>query len=63
MSYFKRLKNHPGLPMVCMFTVLFILAGLSNESFQVWWHGALLGLIVSVIFWLPVLISNIERRD
>ncbi len=58
-GYFKRLKEHPGLGIAIMMTVLGALAGSDNKSFESPLNGALFGLIVVFLFvWLPVLISN-----
>jgi hypothetical protein len=50
-QYFKRLQNHPGVPIASFLTAAF--------SFTAWDSGAhiLLGFICSLLFWLPVLIT------
>jgi len=58
-DYFKRLKTHSGIGTACFMTVLGTLAGGSNESFDVIWHGMLFGFIfTSVIVWSMVLLTN-----
>jgi len=62
MSYFKRLKDHPGIEFAFALTFAFTLAGISNRNIEVWWHGALFGFLVSLLPWSIVLISNIKRK-
>ncbi|MEK6829105.1 MAG: hypothetical protein AABY15_03180 [Nanoarchaeota archaeon] len=62
MSYFKRLKEHPGFGVAIVMTVLCFLAGAANESMQ-WWVGGVFGIIVCVVFvWSAVLITNIKKN-
>ena len=60
-DYFKRLKEHSGLDLAIVMTIMGILAGASNKSAELL-IGALFGLACSIIFvWLPILISNIKK--
>jgi hypothetical protein len=61
-NYFNRLKEHPGLNLAFVMTLLGALAGASNTSFQNPIHGILFGIAVTFIAcWLPVLISNFRK--
>lgn len=61
-NYFKRLKEHPGLPIATIMTVLNTLAGVGNQNFDTPVHGAVFGLAVTFVsLWLPVLISNYKK--
>lgn len=57
-SYWKALKDHPGVPVASSLTLLFAISGSISGGFQ----GALLGLAVGSVYWAIVLISNIGRR-
>ena len=62
-TYFKRLKHHPGLPVATGLTLLGMIAGISNESFETWWHGALFGAIgLGIPTFLIVLVSNYRKK-
>ena len=61
-DYFVRLMHHPGLEIGCLITILGILAGITNKSFQVWYHGAIFDFTICFIFvWLPILITNLKK--
>lgn len=61
-NYFKRLKEHPGLGMAIVITIMAFFAGASNKSFHVWWHGGIFGLICAcVLIWSIILISNFKK--
>lgn len=50
-DYWKRLKNHPGVPMASALSIAGIVAAAASE------HGDWrVGLLVSV-FWIPVLLT------
>jgi hypothetical protein len=62
-GYFKRLKDHPGLGMATILTLMGAVAGGSNESFNNIWYGVLFGTAVMGGFvWGMVLISNFNRE-
>jgi len=61
-NYFERLKDHPGVSVAFMMTILGALAGMSNKSIEIWWHGALFGSSIGALCWIAVLISNIEWK-
>lgn len=50
-DYTKRLKNHPGVPVASVMSVFMFLGGLPFIE------RALTMLLVSIIFWIPVLIT------
>jgi len=54
-KYFKKLPSHPGIPIVLAITALCGAIGFPDAL----WEGVALGSI----FWLPVLLSNLERKD
>jgi len=56
-EYFKRLQDHPGVPVAFMLTLMFIGAGVSNKSMDII-DGILVGLICSALPWTVVLLSN-----
>jgi len=61
-NYFKRLKEHPGLNIALIMTLMGALAGASNTSFKNPMHGILFGITVTfVACWVPVLISNFRK--
>jgi hypothetical protein len=53
-TYFDRLKNHPGIPVATMLTFAFILAGFANKNPV---FGIALGLVASIFVWITVLIT------
>lgn len=58
-DYFKRLKDHPGLGIATILTVMGGFAGAANKSFENTLHGMLFGVIVmGTLVWSIVLISN-----
>ena len=62
-GYFTRLKDHPGLGMGVILTVMGAFAGASNKSFENAWHGALFGtLIMGGFVWSIILFSNFDRE-
>jgi hypothetical protein len=61
-GYFERLKDHPGLGMATIMTLMGTFAGASNKSFGVM-EGALFGTIAMGVFvWGMVLVSNFDRE-
>ena len=53
-TYWMRLKCHPGLPVMLILTPAFVFAGLANES-MTWLVGICIGLITVLPFWVIVL--------
>jgi len=53
-DYFRRLKHHPGVPWAAFFSGLGAWSGLHSA------RGVIVGTIVMSIFWIPVLITNLE---
>lgn len=53
-TYIKRLKNHPGVPVMAMMTFAFVFAGMANENFTVM-AGAVFGFLCCLPFWAIVL--------
>jgi len=53
-TYFKRLKNHPGVPVATILSIAFFLMGLPDSL-------SLFGLVASGIFWVPVLLTAINQ--
>jgi hypothetical protein len=61
-GYFTRLKDHPGLGMGVILTIIGTFAGASNQSFDNMWYGALFGgLIMGSFVWGIILLSNFDR--
>ena len=63
-EYFKRLKDHPGLGVATMVTILGFLAGSTNKSLppDKWYIGGLFGMLfIAIPAWLMVLISNRKK--
>jgi hypothetical protein len=60
-EYFKRLKTHSGWGVSLFITVLGMLAGSGNRSFQEWWQGALFGGITGFLFCLFVILFTNEK--
>lgn len=57
-TYLKNLKNHSGLNIAFLFTIIFIDLGICNESMTIK-QGAIFGFAMSVItLWLPVLLTT-----
>jgi len=54
-TYFKRLKNHPGVPVATILSIAFFLMGLPDIN------SALFGLVASGIVWVPVLLTAINQ--
>jgi hypothetical protein len=62
-GYFQRLKDHPGLGVATILTIMGALAGGSNESFNNIWCGSLFGAaFMGGFVWGIVLISNFNRE-
>lgn len=56
-EYWKNLKQHAGLDMAFMMTILCLMAGVSRKDVTVL-QGVIIGLIPSAIIWSVVLITN-----
>lgn len=52
--YWKRLKNHPGVPIASFLTVAFCFAGMGRDDASLA-QGALIGLVTSLFVWAIVL--------
>ncbi len=52
-TYWKRLKNHPGVPVATAMSVMFPLAGLGNEND--WRVGVIAGAVAALAVWAIVL--------
>ena len=55
-DYFKRLKTHNGWGTLLFVTILGILAGSGNKSYDVWWYGARFGGVFGFLFCLSVIL-------
>lgn len=55
-NYFKNLKNHSGWGTSLFVTILGVLAGASNKSFEFWWYGAIFGGVFGFLFCLSVIL-------
>lgn len=53
-NYLKRLRDHPGLPVVSILTPAFVLAGLANDNLSIR-AGVIVGLVAAGPLWLIVL--------
>lgn len=53
-TYWMRLKQHPGLPVMLILTSALVFTGLANES-TTWLVGIFIGLISSLPCWVIVL--------
>lgn len=53
-TYWMRLKQHPGLPVMLILTSAFVFVGLANES-TTWLVGICIGLISALPYWVIVL--------
>jgi hypothetical protein len=53
-DYFCRLKRHPGVPWAAFLSLQGALIGHGSP------RGAIAGALVMSIFWIPVLITNLE---
>lgn len=53
-SYWKRLRNHPGVPTASVLTVAFCLAGMSRDDVSLM-QGVVIGLVTSLFMWAIVL--------
>lgn len=53
-DYFRRLKRHPGTPWAAFLSLTGALAGRESP------RGAIVGTLVMSIYWIPVLITNLE---
>jgi len=61
-DYFKRLKEHPGVGMATLMTIMCFLAAASNKSIHSMTGVLVLGGIGSAFFWSIVLITNFKRK-
>lgn len=61
-NYFKRLKNHPGLGIATLMSIMCFFAAGTNKSIQTFEGVLILGGIGSAFFWLIVLLSNFNRK-
>ena len=62
-AYFRRLKEHPGLPVAYIVTLLSVIAALGNKNITIWWHAVIFGVVYAIVFvWLPVLFTNIRKK-
>ena len=53
-TYFRNLRQHPGLPYATLFTVSGVVAGAPKGGIK----GALVGALVMSVFWIPVLLTT-----
>jgi hypothetical protein len=53
-SYWQKLLRHPGTPWAAFLSVIGAFAG--RNSLQ----GVIVGTLVMSIYWIPVLITNLE---
>lgn len=61
-EYFKRLKEHPGVPVGVMITAMIFIAVCGNKSVKSMEDVLILGSIISLIFpWSAILISNFKK--
>lgn len=61
-DYFKRLKEHPGIGIGVVFTLMIFYGALSNKSIHKTEDAIILGSIVSLVFpWSFILISNFKK--
>jgi len=56
-AYFRRLPSHPGFGIALIYSALGAVAGSRGN------RGAIVGALVTSIFWVPVLITNRSRYD
>lgn len=61
-EYFKRLKDHPGVGYAFAFTIMGAMAGAQNKSGPPLTGALFGGLLMGVIVWSMVLISNSGRK-
>jgi hypothetical protein len=54
-NYFLRLKHHPGVPWAALLSGTGALAGRDSP------RGVVVGTLVMSIYWIPVLITNLEK--
>lgn len=57
MSYWQRLKSHPGVPMASFWTAMGFFAGIGGDTADKW-----IGAAMFSVFWIPVLLTNRESR-
>lgn len=56
-EYFKRLKSHPGIPVVLTMQAAGVLTGLTSPNGnQI--QRAILGFALFSLFWIPILWTN-----
>ena len=60
-NYFKRLKEHPGLGVAMMMTILIFLAAASNKNIHSITGVLVLGGVGSLFIWSIVLITNFRK--
>jgi hypothetical protein len=56
-DYFRRLKRHPGVPWAAFLSATGALAGRDSV------RGVIVGTLITSIYWIPVLITNLEAND
>lgn len=56
-EYFKRLKSHPGTPVVLTMQLAGVLTGLTSPNGEQI-NRAILGFVLFSLFWIPVLWTN-----
>ena len=61
-DYFKRLKDHPGIGVAAMLTLMVFLAVGTNKTVHSIGDVLIFGGILSSFIWMFVLISNFKRR-
>lgn len=60
-EYFNRLKTHPGIEYGIMFPILSFLAGATNRNYEWYVGGLFFGVLMTIIVWSVILISNIKK--
>lgn len=55
-DYFRRLRRHPGVPWAAFFSLTGAFAGRDSP------RSVIIGTIVMSIYWIPVLITNMEAE-
>lgn len=61
-DYFRRLKDHNGWGTMFIISMLGILAGSGNKSFEHWWQGGIFGGLFAGLFCLFVILFTNEKR-
>ena len=60
-DYFKRLKNHAGLSMAFLLTIMMFGAAASNKNIHSITGVLVLGAIGSFVIWAIVLLTNFKK--